>query len=136
MQNTDPVLNLKDVGCRIRGEREKLGLSRERFAEIVGLSSYYIGQIERGDRNMSLETLVKVSSSLNASIDFILKGYTHYMENILARESIEDNYKDELDEEIKEILTLLSGSSKEDLRLVKDMIKLLLPNIKNRNSQL
>ena len=30
-------LNFKDIGTRIRREREKLGLSREKFAEIVGL---------------------------------------------------------------------------------------------------
>lgn len=130
MKNIDTIINHKEIGSRIRNEREKLGLSRERFAEIVGLSSYYIGQIERGDRNMSLETLIKISSSLNISIDYILKGYIHYMENVLAMEAIEDNYKEELDDEIKEILDLLSGTSKETIRLVKDIIKLILPNIK------
>lgn len=130
MQNKDPIIDLKEIGSRIRNEREKLGLSREKFAEIVGLSSYYIGQIERGDRTMSLETLVKISTSLNASIDFILIGYTRYMENILVKETIHENYKHELDEEVKEILSLLSNTSKEDLRLIRDMIKLLIPNIK------
>ena len=70
-------LNFKDIGTRIRREREKLGLSREKFAEIVGLSTYYIGQIERGDRNMSLETLFRISESLNVSTDYILKGDLH-----------------------------------------------------------
>jgi transcriptional regulator with XRE-family HTH domain len=125
MNDKNSIINLKDIGSRIREEREKLGLSRE----IVELSSYYIGQIERGERNMSLETLLKISSSLNISIDYILKGYTHYMENILAKEAIEDNYKEEMDEEIKEILSLISGTSKDDLILIKDIIKLILPNI-------
>ena len=129
MNDKNSIINLKDIGSRIREEREKLGLSREKFAEIVELSSYYIGQIERGERNMSLETLLKISSSLNISIDYILKGYTHYMENILAKEAIEDNYKEEMDEEIKEILSLISGTSKDDLILIKDIIKLILPNI-------
>lgn len=129
MGNREFLMDLKEVGSRIRGEREKLGLSREKFSEIVELSPYYIGQIERGERNMSLDTLIKVSSSLNVSIDFLLKGYTHYMENILAKEAIEDNYKEDLDEEVKDILFLLSGSSKENLRLIKDIIKLILPNI-------
>ena len=130
MENKDPVIDLKEIGSRIRKEREKLGLSREKFAEFVGLSSYYIGQIERGDRTMSLESLVKISTSLNASIDFILKGYTRYMENILVKETIDENYKHELDEEVKDILSLLSNTSKEDLRLIRDMIKLLIPNMK------
>ncbi len=129
MDNKEYNINLKEIGLRIRKEREKLGLSREKFAEIVGLSSYYIGQIERGDRNMSLETLIKICSSLTVSIDYILKGYTQYMEGILAKDAIEDNYKEEMDLEIKEILSLLSGSSREGLILIKDMIKLILPNI-------
>ena len=94
MESGDSMINLKEIGSRIRNQREALGLSREKFSEIVGLSPYYIGQIERGDRNMSLDTLIKISSSLNISIDFILKGYTHYMENILAKEAIENNYKE------------------------------------------
>ena len=130
MKNTNQYINIIKIGSRIRILREKLGLSRERFAEITRLSTYYIGQIERGERTMSLETLVKISTTLNASIDCILKGHTHYMENILAIESIDSNYKDELDDEIKEILTLLSGLSKEELSLIKDMIKLIIPNIK------
>lgn len=129
MESRDSIINLKEIGSRIRQKREILGLSREKFAEIVGLSPYYIGQIERGDRNMSLDTLIKISSSLNVSVDFILKGYTRYMEDVLAKEAIEDNYKEELDEEIKDILSLLSGASKENIRLIKDMIKLILPNI-------
>lgn len=129
MDNKEYNINLKEIGLRIRKEREKLGLSREKFAEIVGLSSYYIGQIERGDRNMSLETLIKICSSLTVSIDYILKGYTQYMEGILAKDAIEDNYKEEMDHEIKEILSLLSGTSREGLILIKDMIKLILPNI-------
>ena len=129
MDNKEYNINLKEIGLRIRKEREKLGLSREKFAEIVGLSSYYIGQIELGDRNMSLETLIKVCSSLTVSIDYIVKGYTQYMESILAKEAIEDNYKEEMDLEAKEILSLLSGTSREGLLLIKDMIKLILPNI-------
>ena len=37
--------------------------------------------------------------------------------------------REELDEEIKDILSLLSGASKENIRLIKDMIKLILPNM-------
>lgn len=126
-------LNFKEVGMRIRGEREKLGLSRERFAEIVGLSTYYIGQIERGDRNMSIDTLFKISESLNISIDYILKGHIQYMENILALEAIDNNYKEEVDIYIKELLDLLSGTSKENIQLIKEITKLVLPYVNKSN---
>lgn len=119
-------LDFKEIGIRIRFEREKLGLSRERFAEIISLSPFYIGQIERGDRSMSLDTLVKISDVLNVSIDYILKGYTLYMENVSVLEAVEENYKEEVDTTIKELLSLLSGSPKEKIQLIKDIIKLLL----------
>lgn len=132
MDKKSKNLDFKNIGSRIRSEREKLGLSREKFAEIVGLSTYYIGQIERGDRNMSLETLFKISESLNISVDYILKGHIQYMENILALEAVEDNYKEEIDVNIKELLSLLSGTSRENIELIKEITKLLLPYV-NRN---
>ncbi len=46
----------KGIGERLRQEREELGLTREKFAEIVELSPLYIGQLERGERQMSLNT--------------------------------------------------------------------------------
>ena len=125
------LLNLKEIGLRVRLQREKLNLSREKFSEIVNLSPFYIGQIERGDRNMSLETLVKVSKTLNLSTDYILQGKTLYMENIYALEAIEDNYKEEIDQEIKDLLYLLSGLSKDKVELIKDLSKLLLPHLGN-----
>ena len=123
------TLNLKEIGIRIRLEREKFNLSREKLAEIIDLSPFYIGQIERGDRNMSIDTLVKISNSLNISVDYILKGQTVYMEQIYTMEAMQNNYKDELDIEIKDFLDLLSGLSKENIQLIKDLSKLILPHI-------
>lgn len=125
----DKRLDFKEIGSRIRVQREKVGLSRERFAEIVGLSTYYIGQIERGDRNMSLDTLYKISETLNISMDYIIKGEVQYMEDILVLEALEDTYKEEIDMEIKDLLNLLSGASIKHIKLVKDIVKLTLPYI-------
>lgn len=125
----DKRLDFKEIGSRIRIQREKVGLSRERFAEIVGLSTYYIGQIERGDRNMSLDTLYKISETLNISMDYIIKGEVQYMEDILVLEALEDTYKEEIDMEIKDLLNLLSGASIKHIKLVKDIVKLTLPYI-------
>ena len=130
MNNSKKTLNYKDVGLRIRLEREKLGLSREKFAELVGLSSFYIGQLERGDRKMSVDTLVNISSVLNISVDYLLYGYNYYMENISISEAFNDIYKVSVDNELKELLNVLEGSSKEQISLLKDIYKLILPSIK------
>lgn len=125
-EKTEPS-TIEEIGARIRSEREKLGLSREKFAEIISLSPFYIGQIERGERNMSVDTLLRISNSLNISTDYILKGYTLYMENILTLDAMENNYKAEIDDEIKDLLSIISGSSKEKVQLIKDITKLVLP---------
>lgn len=123
-------LNNKDIGIRIRLEREKLGLSREKFAEMVELSSFYVGQLERGERKMSLDTLVCISVALNISIDYLLFGYTYYMENISILESFYDIYKDSYNDELKELIEILKGSSKEQISVIKNICKLILPSLK------
>lgn len=130
MDKTQNLLNHKDIGSRIRTEREKLGLSREKFAEIIGLSSFYIGQIERGDRKMSIDTLANISDSLNVSADYLLYGYTYYMQNISVLEAFDDLYKESIDEELRELLAIFRGSSKEQISLMQDICKLILPSIK------
>lgn len=129
MKENNFNIYLDNAGERIRFEREKLGLSRESFAEIVGLSSFYIGQLERNERSMSVDTLIKICDSLNVSMDYILKGYIKYMENIAVLEAFQNYYSEEMDSEIKELLSILSGTSTENIKLIKEMVKLLLPNL-------
>lgn len=123
-------INHKDIGIRIRFEREKLNLSRERFAEIIDLSPFYIGQLERGERKMSLDTLVNISMALNVSLDYLLFGYTYYMQNISIQESFDDIYKESIDNELKELIDILKGSTKEQITLIKEISRLVLPSIK------
>ncbi|HJB82598.1 MAG TPA: helix-turn-helix domain-containing protein [Candidatus Mediterraneibacter intestinavium] len=53
-----------DFGRRIREERRKLGLTQEKLAEDVNLSTAYIGQIERGERSPTLENIITIANRL------------------------------------------------------------------------
>jgi transcriptional regulator with XRE-family HTH domain len=55
-------------GNRIRALRKARGLSQESFAELAGLDRSYIGGVERGERNISLNNIQKVASGLSLSI--------------------------------------------------------------------
>lgn len=115
----------KAIGKRIREEREKLGLSREEFAEIIGLSDYYVGQLERGERQMSLPVLVKMSGCLHVSLDYLIFGETaynaHYVCDACKTYDTAGGCKDtEIDE-------LLDKCSPKELELVKKLIKTILP---------
>jgi len=56
---------VKAVGQRIRNYRTKLGLSQERLAELSGCHPTYIGQVERGEKNATLESIEKIAAALD-----------------------------------------------------------------------
>lgn len=55
----------KLIGQRIRNYRTQQKLSQEKLAELSGCHPTYIGQIERGEKNATLESIEKISSALN-----------------------------------------------------------------------
>ena len=65
----------KFFGTKIREERLKRKLSQEKLAHIAQIDRTYIGDIEKGDRNVSLEVLLKLSKALNIHITEIFKDY-------------------------------------------------------------
>lgn len=135
MSSNKANLNFKDIGTRIRLEREKLNLTREKFAEIIELSPFYIGQIERGDRKMSVETIVKIANTLHVSIDYLLNGSNLYYEKIEIEkhfsvfESLNENYDSVLADDLNELLSILTRCSKKEISLIKDITKLIIPHI-------
>jgi transcriptional regulator with XRE-family HTH domain len=62
----------KQLGSKIKVRRLELRMTQENLAEKVGISTNFMGQIERGDRKLSIETLVSISNNLNLSIDYLL----------------------------------------------------------------
>lgn len=62
------------IGIRIRGRREQLAYSREKLAELVGVSTRFVADVERGTVGMSLTTLKKMCEVLGLSSDFLLWG--------------------------------------------------------------
>ena len=58
----------KVLGQRIRNYRIAKGLSQEKLAELAGCHPTYIGQIERGEKNATIESIEKISSALNISL--------------------------------------------------------------------
>lgn len=117
----------KAIGQRIREEREKLGLSREEFAEIIRLSDYYVGQLERGERQMSLPVLVKIANCLHISLDYLIFGKTaHNAYYVHDARNTYDTFDSNKDTEINE---LINKCSPKELDLVKKLIKTILPYV-------
>lgn len=56
------ILNF--FGKRIREERLKKELSQEKLAELANLHRTYIGMIERGEKNITLQNIEKIAKAL------------------------------------------------------------------------
>lgn len=67
-------INYAEIGARIRNTRMRQKLTQEEASERCDITSSYYGNIERGEKKMSLETLVKISRGLGVSSDNLLFG--------------------------------------------------------------
>ena len=67
-------LSLEQVGKRLRRVRSQMEMTREQFAEKVGISPQFLAEIENGKKGMSAETLFKICNRFDLSADYILLG--------------------------------------------------------------
>ncbi|MGN0642698.1 MAG: helix-turn-helix domain-containing protein [Huintestinicola sp.] len=63
-----------EIGKRIRNYRNGLCISQEELAEKCGLHPTYIGQLERGEKNATLESIEKVASGLSVSLSRLFEN--------------------------------------------------------------
>jgi transcriptional regulator with XRE-family HTH domain len=61
-------------GRNVRALRQGMGWSQEGFAEVVGVHRTYIGGIERGERNPTLTTIVRIARALEVPLPDLLYG--------------------------------------------------------------
>lgn len=59
---------------RMREERRRLGISQEELAEKTGLHRTYIGSIERGERNVSIDNIERIAKALGVKAADLLGG--------------------------------------------------------------
>jgi transcriptional regulator with XRE-family HTH domain len=65
---------LELLGRRVHELRVARKWSQEEFADVSGLHRTYIGQIERGEKNISFGNLVKISGVLGVTMSELLAG--------------------------------------------------------------
>jgi len=66
--------NTGSIGSNVRKCRQRKGFTQEMLAERAGISTNYLGAIERGEKIPALETLVDIINALEVSADEILYG--------------------------------------------------------------
>jgi len=66
--------SLIELGNNIRRIRNDLGFSQEHLAEKADLDRTYIGGIERGERNVTIISILKISRALECELADIVEG--------------------------------------------------------------
>ena len=64
----------KEIGKRIKNIRENMGLTKEAFAKLLGISGQYLGVVERGGSYLYIDKLKILCDLTNLSSDYILFG--------------------------------------------------------------
>jgi len=57
---------LQAFGAAIRAKRRELGVSQEDFAELCDLHRTYVGQVERGEKNISFINVLRIAKAFRS----------------------------------------------------------------------
>jgi transcriptional regulator with XRE-family HTH domain len=68
---------LKSLGRNIREIRKNFNISQEELAARSEIDRSYVGGIERGERNVSILTLIKIALTLNCKLKDLTKEIPH-----------------------------------------------------------
>lgn len=109
------ILNL--VGARIKVLRKEKGLSQEALGEKGGFHFTYIGQVERGEKNVSLINLAKIAEALEVNIS-----------QLFAYVSEDMDYS-ESEVLIQEIVNMLRNMELKNIVLSKNIVREILKEI-------
>lgn len=88
-----PEVDSKLLGQRIRQKRKELQMTQNQLSEKCGVSLNMISHIEVGQSTPSLNTLLRISLALKASIDYLLLDTSYVLPEIIISEKISEQLK-------------------------------------------
>ncbi len=100
---------VEEFGNKVRELRKSKGLSQEKLAEKAGLHYTYIGAVERGEKNISLQNVEKIAHALGVDITKLFTFIRQTRKNYL----------------FKEIVNLLSSRRPKELEVVSRVVNAL-----------
>ena len=74
------------LGYNIRAERVRRGLSQDELSEKVGLHRTYIGNVERGEKNITVLNCSKIAEALNIKLSDLLQRVEESVKTIRRTE--------------------------------------------------
>lgn len=79
-------------GIRLQETRNNAEYTQEELAEVIEMSSDFVAKLERGLKNPSVDTLIKLSETLNVSADWLL-GIKKRRSSISGLQSLDDEIR-------------------------------------------
>lgn len=67
-------MDLVELGKRIREYRNKIGISQEDFALLIGMDRTYYSSVEKGKHNITIMNLKKITDGLKISLSELLNN--------------------------------------------------------------
>ncbi|GAA5421201.1 MAG: helix-turn-helix domain-containing protein [Tetragenococcus koreensis] len=65
----------REIGKQLVAYREKAGLTQQKIGDLTGLTSDQIGLLERGQRNWTLGTLIRVTNALDVNLTTLFQAF-------------------------------------------------------------
>ena len=69
-QQADPRISFGDA---VRKIRQRRGISQEKLAELAGIHRTYIGDVERGTRNLALVNMTRIAKALGLRLSELIR---------------------------------------------------------------
>ena len=67
-------LHRRRLGDAIRARRKELGYSQEKLAELIDCHRNYVGNVERGEQNLTIDMLVRFAKALEAELPSLMEA--------------------------------------------------------------
>lgn len=103
----------KLMGERIRSFRKEKNLSQEELAYRASIHPTYVGQLERGEKNATLDSMEKITTALEITLEELFKG-------VQPVTGEQDSFT------LNKIINLISGRSVEDQKVILSLLESLM----------
>lgn len=107
------------IGERIKHFRKEKGLSQEKLSELSDLHPTYIGQLERGEKNASIESIFKICVGLGVPVSRFLEKVDEYQTTEFKLHHTDTPPEDNIPLKAYE---LIYTESRDNQRLLYDML--------------
>ena len=105
----------KEFGKRIEKIRTDMGMTKEKFGKMIGVSGQYLGTVEHGTNGFAMETIAVLCEKTGVSADYLLFGKNEFINEISTR-------------------TVLSEFSPEQIQVAFDIVKKMAVFLRTDNA--